>query len=399
MRRTKIHQRIAERGVEVYKERAGEIAAELAMHFEQSRDWPRALQYLIQAVGTAARRSAHNEAAELARRGLEVLKALPQSSERAHQEITLRMLRSTSLIAIKGFAAAEIDKICMLAEKLCWMKDPSPQLFNMLVLLVLFYKFSGKMKSAEETAERLVQIAATLGDPALVMEAHRAMGSALVEQGRCAEALEHFNRASTLYQTNSDHPYTLTIAHDCKVVSECFAARALWAMGDPEGALKRMHKAVAFATELSHPASRVFVAHFAAQLHQLRGEVEFARERAQEVVKLAEEYGLDLWQALGDIDLGWSEAAIGNEQSGIEQMQRGLKAYMATGAKLWCPYFLGSMADRLGKTGRAQEGLSAIAEALVLAEETGETYSVPELHRIKNEMMNHCTSELATLAI
>src|SRR5215831_5707206 len=141
MRRTKIHQRIAERGVEIYKERASEIAAELAMHFEQSRDWPRALQYLIDAAGTAARRSAHHEAAELARRGLEVLKSLPQTPQRSNHEITLRMLRSTSLIAIKGFAAAEVDKIRALAEELLWLKEPSPQLFNMLVLLVLFHKF------------------------------------------------------------------------------------------------------------------------------------------------------------------------------------------------------------------------------------------------------------------
>jgi DNA-binding winged helix-turn-helix (wHTH) protein/tetratricopeptide (TPR) repeat protein len=398
MRRTKIHQRIAERGVELYKERACEIAAELAMHFEESRDWPRALQYLIEAAGTAARRSAHHEAAELARRGLEVLESLPQSSDRAHQEITLRMLRSTSLIAIKGFAAAEIDKICMLAQELRWMKDPSPQLFDMLVLLVLFYKFSGKMKSAEETAERLLHIAATLGDSALVMEAHRAMGSALVEQGRCAEALQHFDCASSLYETNANHPYTLTIAHDCKVVSECFAARALWTMGDPEGALKRMQEALAFAAELSHPASRVFVAHFAAQLHQLRGEPELSREHAKEMAKLADEYGLDLWQAVVDIDWGWSEAATGNEQSGIDQMQRGIKAYMAAGGKLWCPGFLGLLAGQLGKAGRTQEGLSAITEALALVEETGETYSLPELYRIKNELVTLQTSELATVA-
>ncbi|HEY2363005.1 MAG TPA: AAA family ATPase [Candidatus Angelobacter sp.] len=386
MRRRQIHQRIAERGVAIYQERASEIAAELAMHFEQSRDWPRALQYLIEAAGTAARRSAHHEAAELAQRGLEVLTLLPQSNERSRQEITLRMLRSTSLIAIKGFAAAEIDKICALAEEMRWTKDPSPRLFDMLVLLVLFYKFSGKIKSAEETAERLLQIAATLGDSALIMEAHRAMGSALIEQGKCVEALGHFDQASALYQTNGNHPYTLTIAHDCKVVCECFAARALWALGKPDDALQRMQEAEAFATQLSHPASRVFVAHFAAQLHQLRDEPELAHARAKEVAKLADEYGLDLWQVVGDFDLGWAEAAIGNAQSGIDQMQRGIKAYKAAGGKLWCPLFLGLMADQLGKAGKAQEGLSAIAEALVLIEETGETHSLPELYRIKREL-------------
>ena len=88
------------------------------------------------------------------------------------------MILSVSLIAIKGFAAAEIDQIYTLAKELCWLNDPSPQLFNMLVLLVLFHKFSGELGSAQEMAEKLLHIAETLGDPALIMEAHRAMGSA-----------------------------------------------------------------------------------------------------------------------------------------------------------------------------------------------------------------------------
>jgi hypothetical protein len=54
-----------------------EIAAELAMHFEQSRDCPRALEGLIQAAENAATRSAHHEAIDLASRGLETLNSSP----------------------------------------------------------------------------------------------------------------------------------------------------------------------------------------------------------------------------------------------------------------------------------------------------------------------------------
>ncbi|HET6933319.1 MAG TPA: AAA family ATPase, partial [Candidatus Angelobacter sp.] len=351
MRRAQIHQRIAERAVQIFGERASDIAAELAVHFEQSRDWPRALQYLIEAARTAAHRCAHQEAAELARRGLEALKWLPATNGRAQQEITLRMILSLSLIAIRGFAAAEIDKIRVLAKELCWLNIPSPQLFNMLVLLVLYYKFSGEFRSAQQTAEQLLHIAETLGEPALLMEAHRAMGSAMIEQGKCAEALEHFNQASSLYAANCHHCYTLTIAHDCKVVSECFAARALWALGNPDAAMERMQYALEFSRHLSHPASRVFAAHFTVQLHQMRGDAAPAHERATEVVTLADEYGLDLWQAVGNIDLGWAEAALGNTERGIEQMQRGLAAYRATRAKLWSPYFMGLLAGQLAKAG------------------------------------------------
>ena len=389
MRRAQIHQRIGERAVEIFRERAGEIAAELAMHFEQSRDWPRALQYLIEAARTATQRSAHHEAAELSRRGLEVLKRLPGTTERVQQEITLRMILSVSLMAFQGFIAAEMEQIHALGNELLRLHGPSPQLFNMLALLVLFYKFSGEMKSAEAIAEQLLSIAETLGDPALAMEAHRAMGSALVEQGKCAQALEHFNQASSLYPAHRNHPYTLAIAHDCKVVCECFAARALWAVGNPDAALQRMQGALAFARELSHPASWIFATHFAVQLHQLRGEPSLARERASEVVKMADEYGLDLWQALGNIDMGWAEAELGNRQTGINQMYRGVAAYRATGARLWCPHFLALYAEQLGKDGRAEEGMDAIAQALTMAEETAERYAITELHRIKSELMVH----------
>jgi DNA-binding winged helix-turn-helix (wHTH) protein/tetratricopeptide (TPR) repeat protein len=387
MRRAQIHQRIAERAVEIFREHANEIAAELAMHFEQSRDWPRALEYLVEAARTAYQRSAHHEAARLAGRGLEILASLPETGERAGLEITLRMIQSVSWIAVKGFAAVEMERIRALAKELSWLNGRSPQMFNMLVLLLLYYKFSGQLESAEEAARELMEIAQALGDPALVMEAERAMGSAMLEQGKCREALEHFNRASSLYAEHNNHPYTLTIAHDCKVVSECFAARALWRLGDAEGALKRMDEALAFARELSHPASWIFAAHFCAQLHQLRGDAVAAHERAQEVVKLADEFGLDLWQALGDIDLGWAEAELGSREDGIERLQRGIKRYMATGAKLWCPHFLGLLADQLGKAKRVEEGVETIRKALHLTETSREYYPAPELQRIEHELV------------
>ena len=38
-------------------------------------------------------------------------------------------------------------------------------------------------------------------------------------------------------------------------------------------------------------------------------------------------------------------------------MERGLADYEATGATLRTPYFLGLLADQLGKAGRVEEGL------------------------------------------
>lgn len=390
MRRAQIHQRIAERGMALYGERAGEIAAELAMHFEQSRDWPRALEYLTQAAGTAYHRSAHHEAAELARRGLEVLKSLPESSERAHQEIKLRMMESTSLIAVKGFVPAEIDKIHALGKELLLSRGPSPELFNMRVLLLMFYMSSGKMRLARETAEQLLHIAEELEDSALVMESHRGLGATLVEMGECAEALGHFEIALSLYPANRNHRYGLTIAHDCKVISECLTARALWAIGDGDGALEHMQAGLKFAEELGAPRSLAFAAHLAAQLHEVRGEPLPAQKWAKELARVAEEYGMDFWGALGSIHLGWVESELGDRQDGIAQMKQGLEAHMATGAKLWCPHFLGLLAEQLGKAGRWDDAQDAITRGLALADESDERYSLAKLERIRSELAVAC---------
>jgi predicted ATPase/DNA-binding winged helix-turn-helix (wHTH) protein len=89
-RRCQIHGRIGVRGEAIYGERVGEIAAELAVHFEQSRDLVKAVRYLQIAAENAARRSADHEAVTLARHGLELLNALPDAAERVQEESSLR---------------------------------------------------------------------------------------------------------------------------------------------------------------------------------------------------------------------------------------------------------------------------------------------------------------------
>jgi adenylate cyclase len=386
-RRSQIHQRIAERGMVIYGDRVGEIAAELAMHFERSRDWPRALKFLVQAAENAAARSAHHEAIDLANRGLDSLRFVPGTAEHAKQEMKLRMVLSVSLTAIKGFASPEVETINAPGRELFWRHGPSPELFYMLWSLNLYHQFSGEMQLSLEICNQLIQLAEDLKDGALTMEAHRALGAVLVLLGRCTESLEHLHKGTALSATYHNHPNSVFSGFDSRVMFECFGAMALLALGFPDQAADNIARGLALARELRHPQTLVVAGHVAAQLHQLRGEVSLAYERAKEAMDLADEYGLEVWLAYGLIELGWAEAELGEVQVGIARMQRGLAAYEATGAKLRCPYFLGLLADQLCKAGHVEEGLAAIAKATTLGEHTGESYALPELYRLKGELI------------
>jgi len=75
----RLHLRIGECKETAYGQRAGEIATELAIHFEQARDYGKAVRYMRRAGENAIRRNAHQEAIFLLTKGL----ALQQHSERA----------------------------------------------------------------------------------------------------------------------------------------------------------------------------------------------------------------------------------------------------------------------------------------------------------------------------
>jgi len=357
------------------------------MHFEQSRDWLQAVVFLTRAAENATRRSAHHEAVDLARRGLEVLRILPDNAERAPLEIKLRMILGASLMVIKGFASEEVENVFAAGRALFWSHGPSPELFHMLWSLGLYYQFGRDVPASLQISEKLLELAKGLNDGALVMEAQRSVGAALVILGRCREAIVHLDASAALYSDHGNHRHSLFIGRDCKVMTDSFAAIALWALGDNDAASERMDAAINHARDLRHPETLIVAGHFASNIHYLKGEPSLMYECAKSAMELAEEYGLELWRAYGIIELGWAEAELGDPKNGIDHMQRGLAAYEATGAQLWLPHFVGMLADQLAKADRIPEAIEVVARGIACSEKTGERYSLAELHRLHGEFI------------
>ncbi len=386
-RRAQMHRRISERGETIYGEQVPEIAAELAVHFEQGRDLQQAVKYLEMAAANAARRFAGYEALALARRGLDLLRQLPESPERVPQELSLRLILGASLMSLKGFATAEVETVYEPARRLCVSQGDSPQQFKVLWSLGVFYLFRAELTTSLEIAEQLLPLAERLKDSTLVMEAHRALGVTLVTRGNFPEALAHLNQAIAGYETAHYDSHFLLTGNDAKVMSLCFAAWGLWLLGYAEQGLEKINQALALAKTLSHTESLIAALSLAVAFHQLRGEVSIVEKDAEAVIALAQRQGLQMWKAFGTIYRGWAQVERGETEKGIEQLQSGIAAYEATGAKLWRTQFLGMLAEALIKAERLEDGLKIVAEALEAAQMIGERYYEAELLRIKGELL------------
>ena len=101
-RRMHFHLRIGEQLEALYGEDAKAIAAQLAMHFERAGNHKRAAKYFQRAADNAIRRFAYHEAVLLSRRGLKLLSSLPDTPERAEQELCLQLTLGMPLIATEG---------------------------------------------------------------------------------------------------------------------------------------------------------------------------------------------------------------------------------------------------------------------------------------------------------
>ena len=86
---------------------------------------------------------------------------------------------------------------------------------------------------------------------------------------------------------------------------------------------------------------------------------------------------------------GWVLAAQGRHAEGIAQMREGLSTLQATGAELAQPRLLALLAEAYGHGGQAEAGLGVVAEALAVAQRTGERRDEAEISRVKGELLLH----------
>jgi predicted ATPase len=151
----------------------------LAHHYTEAGLIVQAIPYWQQAGQKAIRRSANVEASSHLTKGLELLKTLPDTPERAQQELTLQLALAAPLMATKGWATPEVARTYSRARELCQQVGETSQLFPALWGQWGFYFIGGELQTARELGEQLLSISQRAQDPALLVEGHHALWPSL----------------------------------------------------------------------------------------------------------------------------------------------------------------------------------------------------------------------------
>jgi predicted ATPase len=291
------------------------------------------------------------------------------------------------LIAIKGYAAPDVERAYARARELCQQIGDTPQLFPVLRGLMFYYLLRGQTQTAYQLGEQLLRLAQSRPDQALLMLAHYQLGNVLFYQGEPATAHTHHTQALAIYTPQEHRALAVRYGVDLGVASGSHLAWELWQLGYPDQAMQHSQEARTLAQEVPHPYSLGQALVWAAYLHQHRREAPVAHEQATAATTLATEQGFALWVAYGTVLNGWALAMQGQGEQGITEIRQGLAAELATGSKLFQTYFLGLLAEMCGECGRPEEGLNALTEAIVVMDDTGLHFYGAELYRLKGEFL------------
>lgn len=385
-RRRALHECTAQAIEVIFGDQLEEHYSELAHHFSCSGNAPKAVEYLHCAGRQALQRSADAEAVAHLTMALALLPSLADSPERARQELGLQISLGPALMATKGFAAPEVGATYTGALTLCHQLGDTTQLFPAILGLRTFHIVRAELRTARELAEQLVALAESARDPALLIQARRALAASLFCLGELNPARAQLEQAIALYDPGKHRSHAFCYGLEPGVQGLALIAMDLWLLGYPDQALARSLESLALAQPPSHPSDSADALVFAAEVRLFRREVQPVDDLAQALLGLANTYSLPFGQACGTILSGWARAHLGCAAEGVELIQRGLSAYRATGAELWRTHFLALLAEAYAKAGQANLGLVALTEALALADKTEERVYEAELLRLKGEL-------------
>jgi len=393
-RRQQLHLQIARTLEEQFPVLAETEPELLARHCMAANLKEKAIVYWQRAGTMAVRRSANKEAISHLTTGLELLKALPDSPERAQQELTMLVTLGAPLAAAKGYSAPEVERTFTRARDLCQQLGEIPQLFPVMYRLSGYYLLRGEFEKALEIGEQMLGLARTAQDPDFALEAHCSMAFTLYYLGELVTAREHLRTAVTLYDPKKHQSHAFIYGQDPGVASLSYEARVLGYLGYLEQAEAKAEQALTLAKNLAHPHSLAYAWHNAAEVHRQRADVQMSLKCAERTLELSHEHGFPLWSALAQIYRGWALARLGRHEEALATIPRGIADYRAAGHEMAIPRFLVLLAEAHGRAGQAGEGLGVLAEALVIVQRDGDRNAeAAELYRIRGELLLAVSAE------
>lgn len=383
--RRELHLRIAEALERRFPQTARDAPELVAHHWTAAGKAEPAIAGWLAAGRRASERSEYREAIGHLRTGLALYPQLPDAQARRDSELALLLALAPALITTEGGGTPEVGALYARALSLC---EGTPESETHFVAHWGSWRASMDHRMGRERADKLLDLAQNLGEPALRLQAHHCQWATLYMLGAHSECCRHTEMGLKLYDRNRDHVHAgLYGGHDARVCALGERALARWMLGHPREALALVQSALDWSRELSHVGSRVHALDYALVLQKFRRDMNAVNLLAGELTAFASEQRLRVFSAKGVFFRGWAHALTQDVGAGLSEMLDGIASERAADTPHDFTLYLEMLAEVYGLAGRLEEALRAVGDAFAVAERRGIVYWNAELHRRRGELL------------
>jgi DNA-binding winged helix-turn-helix (wHTH) protein/tetratricopeptide (TPR) repeat protein len=373
------HRKVAERLEAGYAGHEGEVAAELAVHFDRAQQQAKAAPYFATAGESAARRYGIAEAVAHFERAIALLPAMPQGSERDAVDLRASHSLAGCLLQLEGGDAAL--PLLQRAGELAVRLGDHVRFAQVIVDLQLCLLVRGDLREAVESAPGLGRLLDQVPDPALRTRATQAEAIAAMLLARFEEVKRLFGVLGLLPENEG----IVGVPTQLAVGALANGAFVAWLVGHPDVAVRLARWAYQAAEAAGDPFQRAFVMVDWARLHLWRREPAEAEDLARRALALADESSFSVLKNRAQMLL--KSAEIEREAAPTrERVDTWLREWWGAGGvgRTIDSALMAAMSLRVGRPDRALEEIDA---GLSFVERTGERIVEPELHRLRGEIL------------
>jgi tetratricopeptide (TPR) repeat protein len=321
-RRIVLHDRAGQAIEVLFSGHLDDHLAELAHHFTESANAPKAARYLTLVVKQALERSAFAESQAQLQKGLEWVKRIPEGIERSKLELELLLSTEETLRYVHGVGGPEVAGVMGRAYKLSEQVGTDVQQLSVLLVMRDVLSSSGDCESAIDKCRLALELAERNHDSEMLLSATGFTALTLYQAGRLVEGLQQSRRALELTRRIEGKRSFLSLRAEWVAMSA--GANSLLLLGYPEQAEKAAAEALIRVRQTNLPTALLAAQSIVYVYLNLRIP-KVARVFAQEAIVAAERSGLTYVSALWRGRLGSAIAAEGNPREGVRMIRSALK--------------------------------------------------------------------------
>ncbi|MFD2055452.1 ATP-binding protein [Mesorhizobium calcicola] len=310
------------------------------------------------------------------------LSALQQADRGTRRELDLQETLAMSSMCTWGDSKeirAAIERGLELSGNL---RDGRRQLY-LLGDLNVFLTRLGDFSGALAAAKRGAAIAEDSGGAAEKVLAEWMLGASHHFAGDQAAAQRHCEFGFELASDVAPVQFNLFF----ETRARCALARSLWLRGFPDRACNAARQTINEAAKYNHHFSYCVALTYSAPVFLWSGDFKEAAEPIERAIAQAIKYSLVPFRALGHALKGELMVANGEVSSGVGILRAALEVMQAEQFVVVILATSRALAEGLALSGRPQEALATIDEAVARAEQVGGILWLPDLLRARGEIL------------